>query len=67
MHTRRSEAVPPGISLSEYASAANVDLAWLRRQIERRPEAPQPVAEGPNRTRLYAREDLDSFVTARVS
>lgn len=67
VHTRRSEAVPPGMSLSEYASAANVDLAWLRRQIERRPEAPQPVAEGPNRTRLYTRDDLDSFVTARVS
>lgn len=63
----RSEAVPPGVSLSDYASVAEVDLAWLRRQIERRPEAPAPVAEGPNRTRLYDRGDLDVFVAARIA
>lgn len=61
-----SEAVPPGLSLSEFAARAGVDLAWLRRQIERRPEAPRPVAEGPNRTRLYDEFELEAFVALRT-
>jgi hypothetical protein len=60
-----SEAVPQGVSLREFADTENVDLAWLRRQVERRPEAPQAVAEGANRVRLYAWEDLALFVMQR--
>lgn len=65
--TPRSEAVPQdGVSLKDYATARGQDLAWLRRQVERRPEAPQPVRVGANKTRLYAWEALDAFTLQRL-
>jgi len=62
----RSEAAPPSVSLSDYATARGVDKQWLRRQIERRPEAPASCDTGPNNTRLYTWEALDAFVAQRL-
>jgi hypothetical protein len=59
-------APPQGASLRDYATARGVDLAWLRRQMERRPEAPRQTATGANRTGLYSWEDLDAFVAQRL-
>jgi hypothetical protein len=64
--THTSEAVPQGVSLREFADLESVDLAWLRRQVERRPEAPQAVTEGANRTRLYNWGQLSAFVAERL-
>lgn len=64
--TSRTQAPPPqGVSLRDFASQEGLDLAWLRRQIERRAEAPEPVETGANSTRLYDHGELRTFVALR--
>jgi hypothetical protein len=55
------------MSLRDFAQQNDLDLGWLRRQIAQRPEAPEPALEGPNRTGMYAVEQLEEFVRTRVS
>lgn len=67
VETPSSETSSPDvISLSGYAQEARVDLAWLRRQVERRPEAPAPAGRGERGAGLYDRAALDQFVTDRL-
>jgi len=62
----RSPVPPPqGVSLRAFAAQEGLDLAWLRRQIERRPEAPEPVEAAANNTRLYDHGELRTFVAMR--
>lgn len=66
VETAWSEDVPPSdVSLKDYADDRGVDLAWLRRQVERRPEAPKPVRVAAGNTRRYAWGALDAFVIQR--
>lgn len=67
--TRSSEPPTPlGISLREYQELHHpeIDLTTLVRWRERRSDFPAPVGKGERGTSLYAREDLDLFVLARV-
>lgn len=61
-----SPVVVGGTSLRDFAQARGVDLGrlkeWRRAYTETFPE---PIGEGPNRTKLYAWEDLDLFVLVR--
>lgn len=58
-----SSEVVEGISLRDYAAVSGLDLGRLREAKRSRTSTwPEKVGTGPNRTDLYAREDLDSFV-----
>jgi hypothetical protein len=60
-------APPSATSLREYTDERpGLELATLLRWRERQSSFPRPVAEGPNRTHLYDRDELDTFVAARL-
>lgn len=56
-----SEAVPEGISLRQFADEQGLDLPRLRRWSEKK-GFPVEVAIGANRTKLYDRDHLRSWV-----
>lgn len=59
-----SSGVVEGVSLRDYCLARGIDLGRLREAKRSRTSAwPQKVRTGPNRTDLYAWEDLDAFVS----
>jgi len=57
----RSEAVPDGISLRQFADEQGLDLPKLRRWSERL-GFPAEVGVGANRTKLYDRDHLRTWV-----
>lgn len=62
--TASSEVV--GVSLRDYAMARGVDAGKLKEWRRAHTETfPEPVGQGPNRTALYAWDDLDLFCLTR--
>jgi hypothetical protein len=61
-----SPVVVGGTSLRDFAQARGVDLGRLKEWRRAHTETfPEPIGTGPNRTALYAWEDLDLFVLLR--
>lgn len=70
-NVRMTSSAPPtphGIGLREYVELYHpeLELTTLIRWRERRSDFPEPVGSGERGVKLYARDDLDLFVLARV-